>query len=91
MNRDLDALERADGGAKAAGAALRVAQNTTDLRLRYEPVLTVDRARLALWARQLLIDAKVDDAGRWRVTSPAWSWCGSGHGTTRLGPACGPT
>jgi len=59
MTRDLDAL----GGAGARDAALRVAENTSDLRLRYESVPTVDRARLALWARQLRVDAKVGDVG----------------------------
>ncbi|MFF7265087.1 hypothetical protein ACFZCL_33060 [Streptomyces sp. NPDC008159] len=63
MERDLDALEKAGSGARAVGPALRVAQNVTDLRLRYEPVPTVDRDRLGLWARQLTIDAAAEDKG----------------------------
>jgi len=66
MTRDLGTLTKAvvaKDTAKARGAALRVAQNTTDLRLRYEPVATVDRERLGLWARQLGIDAQAGDDG----------------------------
>ncbi|MFE6944145.1 hypothetical protein [Streptomyces chartreusis] len=66
MTRDLDSLDEAvtakDGQATLA-AALRVAQNTSDLRLRYEPVRTVDLDRFALWARQLGIDASAGDEG----------------------------
>ncbi|WP_371551296.1 hypothetical protein OG266_38085 [Streptomyces sp. NBC_00554] len=63
MERDLVALEKAGDGAQAVDPALRVAQNVTDLRLRYEPVPTVDRDRLALWTRQLTIDAKAGNEG----------------------------
>ncbi|MER5475123.1 hypothetical protein [Streptomyces sp. NPDC002685] len=60
MERDLDAWQKSP---QDRAAALRVEQNTTDLRLRYEPVQTVDRARLGMWARQLGIDAAVGDKG----------------------------
>lgn len=60
MTRDLDSLGKAP---QEPGGALRVAQNVTDLRLRYEPVRTVDQERFALWARQLGIDAKAGNAG----------------------------
>ncbi|TXS35330.1 hypothetical protein EAO75_44925 [Streptomyces sp. uw30] len=63
MERDLAALEKAGNGAQAVDPALRVAQNVTDLRLRYEPVPTVDRDRLALWTRQLTIDGKAGNEG----------------------------
>lgn len=63
VERDLVALEKAEDGAQAVGPALRTAQNVTDLRLRYEPVATVDRDRLALWTRQLTIDAKAGNEG----------------------------
>ncbi|MER6956195.1 hypothetical protein [Streptomyces sp. NPDC000618] len=63
MERDLVALEKAGDGERAVGPALRVAQNVTDLRLRYEPVSTVDLDRLALWTRQLTIDAKAGNEG----------------------------
>ncbi|MFF0201354.1 hypothetical protein [Streptomyces sp. NPDC005017] len=61
--RDLVALERAGAGARAVGPALRVAQDVTDLRLRYQSVPTVDRDRLALWTRQLGIDTDAGDEG----------------------------
>lgn len=63
MERDLVTLEKAGDSARAVNPALRVAQNVTDLRLRYEPVPTVDRDRLALWTRQLTIDAKAGSVG----------------------------
>ena len=60
MSRDIDALARAVAAHNpqaAHQAALRVAQNDLDLRLRYQPVVKTDLARLQLWARQLLVDA----------------------------------
>lgn len=66
MTRDLDSLDEAvtaKDGHETLAAALRVAQNTSDLRLRYEPVRTVDLDRFALWARQLGIDASAGDEG----------------------------
>jgi len=60
MTRDLDTWRTAP---QDRAAALRTEQNTTDLLLRHEPLQTVDRARLALWARQLEIDARARDAG----------------------------
>ena len=47
----------------AESAALRIAQNEHDLRLLYQPVIDVDLARMALWARQLPVDIKADDSG----------------------------
>ncbi len=66
MNVDIDALDSALGESDwraAEGAALRIAQNEQDLRLLYQPVIDVDLARLALWARQLPIDVNADDSG----------------------------
>jgi hypothetical protein len=66
MGRDVDALAAAVKDRKAAearGAALRAAQNDLDLRLRYQGVVETDLARLALWARQLRVDAAAKDAG----------------------------
>ncbi|MEU6138845.1 hypothetical protein ABZ848_00610 [Streptomyces sp. NPDC047081] len=60
MTRDLNAWQKSPAD---RAAALRTEQNMTDLRLRYEPLATVDLARLTLWARQLEIDAKAGDAG----------------------------
>ncbi|WP_052424864.1 hypothetical protein [Streptomyces fulvoviolaceus] len=72
MTRDLDAL----GSSDPKGAALRVMQNTTALRLRYEPVRTVDLERFSMWARQLGIDAAAGDAGAVAgdVTSLELAW-----------------
>jgi hypothetical protein len=44
-------------------AALQVAQLALDLQLRYRPAVEVNRARMGLWAAQLLIDAAARDAG----------------------------
>lgn len=66
MNVDIDALESAldEGDWRAAeSAALRVSQNELDLRLLNQPVIDVDLARLALWARQLPVDVKAEDPG----------------------------
>lgn len=66
MTRDLGTLAEAVGAKdkeETLGAALRVAQNSSDLQLRYEPVRTVDQDRFALWARQLGIDAAAGDEG----------------------------
>jgi hypothetical protein len=65
MQVDIDALNGAIGEQNTATqpAALRIAQNELDLRLLYQPVIDVDLARLALWARQLPVDVKADDSG----------------------------
>jgi hypothetical protein len=66
MERDVDTLATTVKGhqaTQARGAALRVAQNNLDLQLRYQGVVKTDLARLALWTRQLVIDAAADDAG----------------------------
>jgi hypothetical protein len=66
VTRDIEALTRAVAAREADEAhqaALRVAQNDLDLRLRHQPVVTVDRARLDLWARQVLVDAAAKDPG----------------------------
>ena len=60
MTRDLDTWRKAP---QDRAAALRAEQNTTDLLLRHEPLGTVERARLDMWARQLGIDARARDAG----------------------------
>src|SRR5919197_135953 len=66
MGRDVDTLAatvKAHRAAPARGAALRVAQNDLDLQLRYQGVARTDLARLAMWTRQLLLDADAGDAG----------------------------
>jgi hypothetical protein len=66
VDRDLESLRAAISARKQAQAheaALRVAQDGLDLRLRYEPVATVDLARLELWGRQLVIDSADANSG----------------------------
>jgi len=61
-----DALAKAVGArqpARARQAALRVEQAALDLELRYRAPSEVDRDRLDLWARQLLVDAAARDRG----------------------------
>ncbi|WP_209446197.1 hypothetical protein [Streptomyces sp. MZ04] len=86
MDRDLGALTRAVGAHDAAatrGAALRVAQNALDLRLRYEPLSSVEADRMDLWARQVTIDAAAGDEGAVAgdVTSLELTWERAGAGT----------
>jgi hypothetical protein len=60
LNRALTPLDRAvtkRRTSQARNAALDVTDATLDLRLRYRPPAEIDRARLALWARQALVDA----------------------------------
>jgi hypothetical protein len=66
MNRDLDTLDEAVAAKdeeETLGAALRTAQNASDLRLRYAPLTAVDADRFAMWARQLGIDAQAGAEG----------------------------
>jgi hypothetical protein len=66
MGRDLDTLAKAIAArqpAPAHQAVLRVAQNDLDFQLRHRPVVEVDRDRLELWARQLLVDVADRDPG----------------------------
>jgi hypothetical protein len=42
---------------------LRIAENESDLRLLYEPIIDVDLDRLKLWTRQLPVDVAAGDAG----------------------------
>ncbi|NUL04770.1 hypothetical protein HRW07_16365 [Streptomyces lunaelactis] len=91
MNRDLDALTaavKARDAELARGAVLRVAQNDLDLHLRYEPLPTVEAARMDLWARQLRTDAAADDSGAVAgdVTVLELTWERARH-TTEAGKA----
>ncbi len=66
MARDVDTLAGAVKDRKTAEAreaALRVAQDDLDLQLRYQGVVKTDIARLAMWARQLQVDAAAGGAG----------------------------
>ena len=65
MRADLDALNHGVSETdweSARSAALRIAQNETDLRLLYQRVVDVDLARLKLWTRQLSVDARDENA-----------------------------
>ncbi|MGV9450871.1 hypothetical protein [Streptomyces sp. NPDC003635] len=72
MSRDVEAL----AGEDPVDAALRAAQNVTDLQLRYETVRDVDLERFTLWAGQLGIDAEAGEAGAVAgdVTSLELAW-----------------
>lgn len=49
--------------AKAGTAAIDVAQSALDLQLRYRPPAEIDQARFAMWARQVMVDARAGDVG----------------------------
>jgi hypothetical protein len=66
MRVDIDALNGAIGELDweaVHSAALRIAQNESDLRLLYESVIDVDLARLRLWTRQLPVEVADGDTG----------------------------
>ena len=76
-SKAVDALATAVGGRNSAAAlqaALDVADASLDLQLRYRPVAEINRARLELWARQLLVDAAAKNpaAVQGDVTTLAW-------------------
>jgi hypothetical protein len=48
---------------EARQAALDTARASLDLQLRHRPPAEIDLARLAPWARQVLVDAAADNAG----------------------------
>jgi hypothetical protein len=65
MNADvaaLDAVISQQDWEAAQSAALRIAQNDTDLRMLHHRVIDVDLDRLQLWTRQLRVDVATDDA-----------------------------
>ncbi|MFI7066052.1 hypothetical protein ACIBL3_34000 [Kribbella sp. NPDC050124] len=79
MSRDVAALGRAIAAADSGAtrdAALRVAQNELDLRMRYQSLPTIERNRFGLWLRQVAVDAKADDhaAVAGDVASLSWTW-----------------
>lgn len=66
MQVDIDAMNSALGAENSEAvqsAALRIAQNESDLRLLYEPIIDVDIDRLKLWTRQVQVDAAAGDTG----------------------------
>lgn len=58
----------------AAVAALHVLNASLDLQLRHRPVAEIDRARLALLARQLLLDARAHDVAAVRGDRATLAW-----------------
>jgi hypothetical protein len=70
LEEAIDAEESIDG----RQAAIDLARATLDIHLRYRPSTDVDRARFALWARQVLIDAEDEDAAAVRGDAVAMSW-----------------
>jgi hypothetical protein len=66
MNRALRALTRSiksRNGRASRNAALDTAQAALDLQLRYRPPVEIDRARFALWTRQVRVDAAAKRPG----------------------------
>ena len=71
--------------ARARSAALRVAQDVLDQRLRYVPLATIEKARFDLWRRQIGVDARANDGGSVAgdVAALWWTW-------DRVRPTIGP-
>jgi hypothetical protein len=77
MSHALHALAMAVGAHYSQAvqqAALEVADASLDLQLRYRPAVQINRARLDLWARRLLVDAAANNAAAVHgdVTTLAW-------------------
>jgi hypothetical protein len=54
--QDLDATVAARKPAAASQAAIDTGLASLDLQLRYRPTAEIDRVRLGLWKRQVLVD-----------------------------------
>jgi len=65
---------RSEDPAKAAQAAIRVAQSGLDLQLRYSPPVEIDLARFELWTRQLALDVGAEDAAAVAGDVAAMEW-----------------
>lgn len=59
---DLDAAAASLDAKGVQQAAIDVARSSLDLQLPHRPRVEIDRARFALWARQLQVDAAANDA-----------------------------
>jgi hypothetical protein len=59
---------------RAQHAAIEVAQNALDLQLRHRPQADIDRGRFGLWARQLVVDARAEDAPAVRGDLATLEW-----------------
>ena len=77
----IDALESleeeidAEDAAEVRQAAIEVARASLDFHLRHRPPAEIDRARFALWARQILVDvaAAEPDAVSGDVATLEWT------------------
>jgi hypothetical protein len=58
----------------AERAALAVSQAALDLELRHRSQAVIDRARFGLWAAQLVVDAKAEDAAGVRSDVATLEW-----------------
>ncbi len=79
LKRDISLLGTAISGRerrRAHQAALRLSQDDLDLRLRFTPLPSIERARFALWQRQTAVDAHDGNAGAVSgdVASLSWTW-----------------
>jgi len=76
----VDALESlaeeidAEAVGEARQAAIDVARASLDFQLRHRPPTEIDRARFALWARQVLVDADDDDLANLRGDATTLTW-----------------
>jgi hypothetical protein len=71
--RAVDAFTRA-AGARARQAAIDVSQAALDLQLQYREPAAIDRARLELWARQILVDAAAENVEGLRGDVSTLEW-----------------
>ena len=77
MSRSLDGLSdavSARDSQRAQHAAIAVAQSALDLQLRHRPQAEIDRGRFELWARQLVVDARAEDAPAVRGDLATLEW-----------------
>jgi hypothetical protein len=59
----LSAAVQANSAPQSRRAAIEVDQVSLDLQLRYRPRAEIDLSQLALWSRQLIVDAEAGDLG----------------------------
>lgn len=79
MNSALQALTGAVNARKPGDArqeAINAARAAQDLRLRHKPPAEIDIARMKLWVRQLLVDARAKKTGAVAgdVAALEWIW-----------------
>ncbi|MBA2239638.1 MAG: hypothetical protein H0W09_00105, partial [Solirubrobacterales bacterium] len=72
--RTLAGATRARVRARAATAAIDVAQSSLDLQLRHRPQTEIDLARFELWVRQVIVDEAAGDIGGVRGDIATLEW-----------------